>query len=241
MALTQAQIGAFEKLKAGFWSKVSGQTGEYLLTGEQQILLALITISDQLAALTQAITGKAPTAQPVGSPFVPTNISLSLPMTAKELNQFLMITEDTKGYVQAMISQAVAIIPAAGSSGPGTLTFSYPVPPGYVIVAIAPFVATVDNVSANVSLQATIDGHTVINPNLGFYLGPSTQIAVDQYQTAVDSGIEVIYTNYSSVNVTLYFYAEIMTIARSFYDNFYAPLLNFGYQQLKQNCNLGGA
>jgi hypothetical protein len=239
MALTQAQLDAFEKLKSGLWSKITGQTGEYLLTGEQDLLLALVTISDQLAALTQAITGQPPSVAPAGGINIPTNISLNLPLTAKEINQFIVSTENTRGYITLYASQTYAVVPPAGTAGPGTFSFSYPVPPGYVIATLGPLVVSTTDVGANIATSVTVDGNLVTNGPQGICLGPGVSIHTDQYLVATSTGLSVTATNSGSAPVTVYVLAEVARIARPFYINFYQPLLDFGYQQIKSALGLG--
>jgi hypothetical protein len=240
MALTQTQLDAFEKLKSGLWSKITGQMGEYLLTGEQDLLLALVTISDQLAALTQAITGQPSSIAPAGEISVPTNISLNLPLTISDLNKFLLATEDISGYVTAYISQYISVVPPAGTNGPGVLTFTQTVPPGYVVAAPAPWLITTDNSGANISVSILVDGKDIVNSQFGLFFGPSMEISGVQYIVAKSTGLQTTYTNYTATPVTVYVQAEYMFIAKTFYNEFYAPILNFGYKQIKSSLELGG-
>lgn len=235
MALTQAQIDAFLKLKG----KLFGTGGE-LLIGEQDMLVALVTLSDQLAGLTTAITGREPDVTPAGGPLVNTELSLNLPLTLKEINQFILATQDAAGYVTSYMSQLASIVPAAGTGGPGTLTFTYAVPPGYVAASIAPWVITTDNVAANISASISVDGKNVINPLVGLVFGPGMEIPGVQYIVATSTGLQTVYVNNTASPVTVYVQAELMLIDKSFYNDFYAPLLNFGFQRIKSSLGLGG-
>jgi len=239
MALTQDQINALEKLRIDWWAKVTGQGENDVLKLLQANLLALQTISDQIATLTQAMTGNTPATAPVGGVVVNTGIALNLPLTPKEINQFIVSTQDTRGYVELFISQTAFMVPAAGTSGPGVFQFAYPVPPGYVIVSLGPLVVSTTDVGANISVEVSVDGHSVTNSTLGAFLGPGMAINTEQYLVATNSGISATFTNPSASDVTLYFLAETARVARSFYDKFYQPLLDFGYTHIRDSLGLG--
>ncbi len=239
MVLTQKQIDTFEAERVGFWQKLTGKSLDDILQGLQYNLQAQQVISDQLASLTQALTGTTPATAPVGGPLVNTEIALTLPMTLRELNQFILATPDAQGYVTSYMTQLASIVPAAGVGGPGTFTFTYAVPPGYVAASIAPWLISTDSVAANISASISVDGRSIILPVLGLTFGPPMEIPGVQYIVATTTGLETVYTNNTSAPVTVYVQAELMLIARSFYDSFYAKLLSFGYGHIVSSLGLG--
>jgi hypothetical protein len=225
MALTQAQIDAFENLKAGLFN------GGKILTGEQDLLVALVTMSDQVAALTQALTGKQASVAAVGGQFVP-QITLNWQLDPKRLDETLMVTTDVEGYISVSVVQFPILVLAGGST-----SFVVPPPPGNVAILLAPLEIVTDNVGALVVVEASIDGHDAIGPQ-GFVLGPSTNLAIHQYYVAQSAGMLITLTNSSPEDATIWFKGELMTMAVSFYNSFYAPAHNIAYDAIKSELGL---
>jgi len=244
-SLTQAQIDAFENQRVGWWAKVTGKTGEVLLTGEQYQLLALEIISQQLAQLTQAIvggqtsglpqpitTGGSTTSNivpPVGSALSPLVV---ISWDPERLDQIISLTDGLTGVVSDTVTQFPLTVPANGS-----LTVNIPPPPNSAAKLFGPLVITTTDVGAQVSVSASVDGHNVIGQQ-GFVLGPSTPISFHQYVVATQSGMSFTLTNPSSSAVTIYFNGELMTMTMQFYSSVYKPILQNAFSYVKQYFGL---
>ena len=237
-------IGQFESMKQGL---LEGIFEPGLLRGEQLILTALVTISQQLAAIEQALTGKVPVpaVQPSG-PSVPTTVALSVPLGLKAVDEFILAAgqvsgQGTSGYETGYITQFPVNIPAASSSGPGEAVVQVAPPPGYVATLIAPAVVSTDDVAAQVQVIITADGKPAIGPN-GFVLGPSVTVSVPQYLivTNPETGLQFSFSNPSAEAVTVYIYAEAMFIPLTFFNKFYETVMVSGYNLIKQALGITG-
>ena len=87
MALTQAQIDAAEKLRIGFWQRITGAGENDNLQLLQYQLLGLQVISDQLARLAGA-SGSSGLPQPLPNPVQP----IGSPVTALVAQAFVPFT-----------------------------------------------------------------------------------------------------------------------------------------------------
>lgn len=233
---------SFEQLKQSFLERINLPG---VLTGEQLIVSALVTISQQLASLEQGLTGKV-SVPPAGGQSVPTNISLTIPLTQKQIDEFIIAAaqvegQGTSGYETGYITQFAVTVPAATSSGPGTAQVNIAPAPGYVATLIAPAVVTTDDVGAGVSVNLLADGKPAIGP-FGFILGPSQSINVAQYLIVKDpaTGLQFQFSNPSASQVTVWIYGEAMFIPLSFYQRFTERLLVAGYDIIKQAFGITG-
>jgi len=237
MALTQQQIKAFTSLKA----KLFGTGGE-LLTGEQDILLTLVTISDQLSALTTALTGIVPEnvtvnvtggTNTIEEPVVPTVPSVVISWDPHRLDEIILLTEDLQGSVSDTVTQFPLTIPAASGGVNGSVTVSIPPPPQSAAKLFGPLVITTDSVGAQMSIAATVDGHNVIGEQ-GFVLGPSTEIAFHQFTVATQTGMAFTISNPSTAPVTIYFKAELMIMTMAFYNSIYHPIIESAFKYVRK-------
>jgi len=238
------QVQQFEELHQGV---LEGITAPGVLTGEQLILAALMRISQQLAAIQQALSGKVTVPSFAAPPSSPeTTVALAIPLTQLDIDQFVIAAgqtpgQGTSGYESGYLTQFAVTVPAASASGPGEAVVYLTPPPGYVVTLVAPAVVTTSDVGANVQVIIYTDGKPSIGPN-GFVLGPSVQINVAQYLVVQnpETGLQIEFLNPSSSSVTIWLFANAMVIPRTFFEQFYQTLLNYGYQQIKSTLNITG-
>ena len=244
VALTQAQIDAYEHLKSsGWWAWLTGKTGSGILTGEQYTVLLLLTISDQLSQLTQAITGiSSPQPETVNvtvsggtntieTPAV-TRPSVVISWDPERLDEIISLTEALRGAVSDTVTQFPLTVPANGS-----VTMNIPPPAGNVAKLFGPLQITTTDVAAQVSVAASVDGNNVIGQQ-GFIIGPSTKIKFHQYVVAKQTGMLFTLTNPSSSDVTVYFNGEMMVMTQDFYNKYYNPILQGAFSFIQNNFGI---
>ena len=202
--------------------------------GEQLTLALLLTISTQLSDLAQGL--KIPVSTNLSSaPVAQTSIDISV--SPKDLNEFIIATEATRGYTTGFGVQFPVVVPAAVGAVPGVIEVPFALTPGYVGTLISPASITTTDVGANVSMDVFVDGKLTIGPQ-GFTLGPSAEIRTGQYLVAKDSGLLFTFSNPSSSSVTIYLETEIMFMTLAFYNDFYQPLLSYGYNSIRASLGL---
>jgi len=233
VALTQEQIDAFEQQRLSIWDRILGQSPS-LLTGEQYVLLALQTISDQLAQIAGGgSAGSSGAVAPVGSP-VATTLAVTFSLNPRQLNEILIGTPAIAGYIAGSANQFAVLVPAGGNA-----SVQIPPPPGYVTSTVGTVNITTTDVAAGIQASVSLDGHPLIGPQ-GFVFGPSSSLRSSQYNYAKSTGVEMTLTNPSSSDVTVYVEAELLSISLDFYNRFIAPLENAAYAQIQAAFGLSG-
>ncbi len=229
MSTLESEIQAYEKATPPSIFDASD-----VVKGLQLILAALVQMSNQLQAI-GGQSGKSLVAPAVGSAqTTQTVLALTFSLDPSRLNEILIGTPAIAAYISGIATQVPTMVPAGG-----TVVLVFPVPPGYVVSTVGDQTMTSTNVGAEVVVGVTIDGHNAIGPQ-GLIAGPSVSFRAGQYDYAKDEGVVITLTNTSTTDVIIYFSGENLYIARSFYDNFIAPILNAAYEQIVSVFGLSG-
>jgi len=189
-----------------------------LVTRLDTVAEKLDAVSNRLDALISSLIAmpRADT-QPVPVP------SLTLPLPPKILNE-MMLAANIPGHVQMMVYQFVTAVPAGTE-----VAWIIPTLPGTVAVHISPIKLIATYYSSAITGNVYVDGKTVAEDVCMLH---EAIIEFGQYYYMTNE-ILVSINNASGTDTIISAVADVMAIDRQFFELFYVPLVNYGYDVLK--------
>ncbi len=208
------QESALQELHQNLWESIE-RPG--MLTGEKVMAALLSQLVQQNAAILSALKGGSVQASSVGpSGLGNVVLTVSFPLAPSETNNLIAATPSLSGYRAGAAIQFPTLV-SAGSDA----TVTIPPPAGQVLGMLGLFSISSTAESAGVKVTAFQDGLPLVGTQ-GFALGPAVQFPVPGY--VVTTGLEIVLTNPSSEDVTVWMAGVALTVTRQFYDSILTKL-----------------
>jgi len=191
--------------------------------------MALVTRLDTVAEKLDAVSNRLDTlisslmtmpradTQPVPMPI------LTLPLPPKTLNE-MMLAANIPGHVQMMVYQFVTAVPAGTE-----VAWIIPALPGTVAVHLSPLRMVATYYSSAITGNVYVDGKTVAE-DLSLISEALVEFGQYYYMT---SEILVSINNASANDTIISTMSDVMAINRQVFELFYVPIINYGYDILK--------
>ncbi len=207
------QVSAFEGIHQGLWQRIFAPG---VLTGEQVTAALLLELTQQNAAILAALQKGSAPAPTTGGGSPNVLLTVSFPLAPGETSSLIAATPALSGYRAGAAIQFPTLVSAGG-----TATVTIPPPPAEVLGMLGLFSVSSTDVGASVSVVAFQDGLPLVGPQ-GFNLGPAVALPVPGY--AVTTGLEVVFTNPSTSDVTVWMGGVALAVTRQFYDEILTKL-----------------
>jgi hypothetical protein len=203
-----------QTLHQNLWERIA-RPGS--LTGEQVMAALLSQLVQQNADILAALKGGSMQVSSV-SPGGLGNVVLtvSFPLAPSETNNLIAATPSLSGYRAGAAIQFPTLV-SAGSDA----TVTIPPPAGQVLGMLGLFSISSTAEGAGVKITAFQDGLPLVGTQ-GFALGPAVAFPVPGY--VVTTGLEIVMTNPSSQDVTVWMGGVALTVTRQFYDDILTKL-----------------